>query len=145
MKNSRALSDLHPKVAALAEELKARCAVEGIHIIITATLRDVEYQNELYAQGRTKPGKIVTNAKGGLSFHNYGVAFDVVPLKDNMTAMYETSGEFGKVWAKVGTIGESIGLEWGGNWKFKDMPHFQYIEGLTLADFRAGKTIKAVA
>ena len=52
-------------------------------IRLVQTGRSIEYQNELYAQGRTKPGKIVTKAKGGSSFHNYFLAFDFAILYDN--------------------------------------------------------------
>ena len=76
MINSRSLSDLNPKVAAMCSEFINRCKAEGIDVLITSTYRDAESQNALYAQGRTTPGKKVTNAKGGQSFHNWKVAFD---------------------------------------------------------------------
>lgn len=141
MKNSRSLTDLHPYVAKLAVELKAACALEGVEFIFTQTLRDVEYQNELYAQGRTKPGKIVSNARGGYSMHNFGLAFDVVPVDGSKQPVWDAKSP---LWARIGQIGQSLGLEWGGAWKsFKDLPHFQYVEGLTTAQLRAGQTIKA--
>ena len=141
MINSRKLEDLHPKVKAMAEELLRRCDEEGIDLLVTSTYRDHEAQNELYAQGRTKPGKIVTKAKGGQSWHNWRVAFDIVPLR-NGKPVWTTTGPDGEVWKKVGAIGVSIGLEWAGNWKtFQEYPHFQFTGGLTLADFRDGKTL----
>ena len=48
-----------------------------IQLRVTQGLRTIAEQDELYAQGRTKPGKIVTNAKGGKSNHNSGLAIDV--------------------------------------------------------------------
>lgn len=139
MKNSRNLEDLHPYVAFLARELKAKCALEGIEIIFTQTLRDIEYQDSLYAQGRTKPGKIVTQARGGYSMHNFGLAFDVVPVDARRQPVWESPE-----WPRIGAIGQSIGLEWGGAWKTMiDRPHFQYVEGLSTAQLRAGATIKA--
>ena len=80
MINSRSLSDLNPKVAAMCSEFINRCKAQGIDVIITSTYRDAECQDKLYAQGRTEPGKKVTNAKAGQSFHNWRVAFDFVPI-----------------------------------------------------------------
>lgn len=141
MINSRKIEDLHPKVQPLARKLIEVCAAEGIKIQVTATLRDFEYQNSLYAQGRTKPGPIVTNAKGGQSLHNYGVAFDVVPVRDGK-AVWGTTGADGALWRRIGVLGASLGLEWGGDWKsLKDLPHFQYTGGLSLANFQAGRTL----
>ena len=141
MINSRKVEDLHPSVAVLCREFLKRCEQDGIDILITSTFRDHESQAELYAQGRTKPGNKVTNAKPGQSFHNWRVAFDVVPLR-NGKPVWGTSGEDGKLWQRVGEIGESVGLEWAGRWaSFKELAHFQHTGGLKLADFQAGKTL----
>jgi len=137
MINSRNLSDLHPKVKTLCEQFIASCAKQNIDVLITSTYRDAESQNALYAQGRTLPGKKVTNAKGGQSFHNWRVAFDFVPIV-NGKAMWADTALFNK----CGEIAESVGLEWAGRWKtFKELAHCQQTFGLTLADFQAGKTI----
>jgi len=137
MINSRSLSDLKPKVAALASEFINRCKAQNIDIIITSTYRDHESQNALYAQGRTAPGKKVTNAKAGQSFHNWKVAFDFVPVV-NGKPVWDND----ELITKCGEIGESVGLEWAGRWKtFKEKLHLQYTHGLTLADFQAGKTL----
>ena len=143
MINSRKVEDLHPKVAALCRKFLDLCDEAGIDVMLTSTYRDNESQAELYAQGRTKPGNKVTNAKPGQSFHNWRVAFDVVPLR-NGKAVWGTSGEDGKLWQLLGEIGESIGLEWAGRWvSFKEYPHFQFTGGMKLADFQAGKTLAA--
>lgn len=127
----------------MAELFLAKCDEVGIDVLVTSTFRDHESQAELYAQGRTKPGKIVTNAKPGESFHNWKVAFDVVPMRFGK-CVWGTKGEDGKLWERIGKLGESVGLEWGGSWaKFKDFPHFQFLDGMKLSDFQAGKTIKA--
>lgn len=140
MINSRKIDDLHPKVAVMCKKFIAECDKQDIDIIITSTYRDAESQNALYAQGRTKPGSIVTNAKAGQSFHNWKCAFDVVPMR-NGKPVWGTMGKDLELWNKVGAIGESVGLEWAGRWKrFKEFPHFQFTGGLTLADFQAGKT-----
>ena len=140
MINSRKVTDLHPRVAALAIQHIDLCKQAGIDIIVTSTFRDKESQDALYAEGRTLPGKIKTRARGGQSIHNYRLAYDVVPLR-NGKPVWDTRDV---AWAKVGLIGESLGLEWGGNWKsFKDLPHFQYLGGLTLSDLQQGKMISS--
>jgi len=137
MVNSRDIAELHPKVKEMAEAMLALCKDNGIDIILTSTYRDIESQNTLYAQGRTSPGKKVTNAKGGQSMHNWRVAFDVVPIVNGKAVWNDDN-----LWNRVGEIGESVGLEWGGRWsKFIDKPHLQFTQGLTLADFNAGKMI----
>ena len=137
MINSRKIEDLHPKVAAMCQEFIKKCDEQGIDILITSTYRDIESQNELYAQGRTKPGKIVTKAKGGQSFHNWRVAFDFVPLLNGKPAWNDTA-----LFTRCGEIGESVGLEWAGRWaRFKELAHFQYTNGLKLSDFQNGKTL----
>jgi peptidoglycan L-alanyl-D-glutamate endopeptidase CwlK len=108
------------------------------------TLRTFNEQSQLYAQGRTKPGKIVTNAKAGLSFHNYGLAIDIVLLIDkNKDGNYETAswdrfldGDNDKKadWQEIVTIFKQYGWEWGGDWKFKDYPHFQKTFGFSVRE-----------
>ena len=137
MINSRKLEDLHPKVKVLAERFIASCAKQNIDILITSTYRDGESQNALYAQGRTAPGKMVTNAKAGQSFHNWKCAFDFVPIVNGKAQWNDTA-----LFTKCGEIAESLGLEWAGCWKtFKELAHCQYTNGLTLQDFQQGKTL----
>jgi len=140
MINSRDLNELLPVVKSKAEAFIETCKQNDIDLLVTSTYRDIESQNELYAQGRTKDGKIVTNAKGGESFHNYRCALDVVPL---VFGKPDWDGSH-PVWKKIAEIGESIGLEWAGNWKgsFREMAHFQFTNGLTLTDLKAGKKIE---
>jgi peptidoglycan LD-endopeptidase CwlK len=115
----RRIESLTPQTQELCRKLIAACADAGVPIIITSTLRTAAEQDRLYAQGRTAPGPIVTKLKGGQGIHETGQAFDVMPVNGGYNA--PTS-----VWNKIGQLGESIGLEWGGNWKsFKDLPHFQ--------------------
>ena len=136
MVNSRNINDLHTKVTAMASEFINRCKAEGIDVLITSTYRDAESQNELYAQGRTKPGKKVTNAKAGQSYHNWRVAFDFVPIVNGKAQWNDA-----ELFTKCGEIAEGVGLEWAGRWvKFKELAHCQYTGGLKLADFQAGKT-----
>lgn len=141
MINSRKLEDLHPTVEEMARQLLTAAADEGIDLLVTSTYRDHESQNELYAQGRTKPGRVVTNARGGRSWHNWRLAFDVVPMR-NGKPVWGTSGEDLILWKRIGELGKSVGLEWAGDWKrFKEFPHFQFTNGITLDDLEAGATI----
>lgn len=103
----------------------------GLSVQFVSGTRSYAEQTALYAQGRTKPGRIVTNAKAGFSNHNFGVAVDVAVFK-------------GKAWlpespayAWLGPIGEAAGLKWGGRWTVPDRPHYEYPTGLTLAEMRA--------
>ena len=80
MVNSRKIEDLQLIVAAKCRAFIAACAANGIDALITSTYRDAESQNALYAQGRTAPGRKVTNVRGGDSFHNHRCAFDFVPV-----------------------------------------------------------------
>lgn len=135
MINSRRLYDLHPIVATKCAAHVKACSEAGIDIILTSTYRDFESQDALYAQGRTAPGRIVTNAKGGQSYHNYKVAYDVVPLR-NGKPVWDSEDP---VWKQVGELGKQAGLDWAGDWKrFKEFPHFQFTGGLTIADFQKG-------
>jgi peptidoglycan L-alanyl-D-glutamate endopeptidase CwlK len=141
MISSRNLNDLHPAVAMKARAHLKACADEGIDIIVTCTYRDAEEQERLYAIGRTKPGSKVTNAKAGQSFHNYRLAYDVVPMR-NGKPVWKTTGEEGKLWERVGELGEAQGLEWAGRWvKFRETAHFQYTGGHTLQHFQKGNSL----
>lgn len=127
--------------AEICEALKGRAICR-----FSFTLRTFAEQNDLYAQGRTKSGKIVTNAKGGQSYHNYGLAIDIVLLKDTDgngtfdTASWETNVDFDgdgvADWREVVNIFKRYGWEWGGEWRFKDDPHFQKTFGNSIADLQ---------
>lgn len=136
MINSRKIEDLHPYVAGLCKKFIAACKKEGIDVLITSTYRDNESQNALYAQGRTKAGRIVTYAKAGESWHNFRLAFDFVPIK-NGKAMWNDARAF----KRCRQIGEALGLE---GLDF-EMAHLQWRGGLTLAQARAGKQPKVPA
>ncbi len=141
MINSRKLEDLDKVVSSKAAAFLDACKAAGIDIVVTSTFRDYESQDALYAQGRTAPGKVVTNAKGGCSWHNFRCAFDVVPLR-NGKPVWGTAGEDGKLWKQIGAIGKQCGLEWAGDWdSFKELAHFQYTGGLNLAELRNGKKV----
>jgi peptidoglycan L-alanyl-D-glutamate endopeptidase CwlK len=126
---------LLPKVREFAERLIAECAEAGFTIIVSRGFRTPEEQNEYYAQGRTKPGSIITMVEGGSSFHNYGAAFDIRPILSESEASKRE-----EYYRRAGEIGMRLGLEWGGTWKeFLDLPHFQYTAGYSIDDFRNGR------
>ncbi|ESQ86610.1 hypothetical protein ABAC460_23140 [Asticcacaulis sp. AC460] len=139
MINTRDIAALHPIVAAKARAFLESCNAQGIELLVTSTYRDHDSQDALYAQGRSRPGKKVTNAKGGQSFHNWRVAFDVVPLRLGKP-VWGTACEDRRLWLRIGAIGKAHGLDWAGDWtRFREYPHFQYTGGRSLADFQAGK------
>jgi len=105
----------------------------GHEVRVVEGFRSLERQKELYEQGRTTPGAVVTNAKAGESFHNYGVAVDFVFRKEGYNAS-------SALWNLLGKVGKLQGFEWGGDWKgFKDRPHFELPLGYNLKDFQTGK------
>ena len=104
----------------------------GIDARIISGTRTYAEQDKLYAQGRTKPGKIVTNARGGFSNHNFAIAWDIGVF---VNGDYK---EESPLYEQAGQIGRDMGLEWGGDWhSLQDEPHFQCRTGKTLADLRA--------
>lgn len=132
--NSDRIQKLHPTLQAKATKLVELAEAKGIGVLITQGLRTWEEQDALYAKGRTAPGAVVTYAQGGSSYHNFGLAFDIVVLNAVGKADWDTKNPF---WAVCGQIGKDLGLVWGGDWsaKKRDMPHFE-LPGLTLAQCR---------
>lgn len=140
------IQNLHPHLRVEANEIyKLICeALKGKAICRFAyTLRTNAEQDKLYSYGRTDKSKgIVTKAKGGYSYHNYGLAIDIVLLKDKdgngtfESASWETNVDFDgdgiNDWDEVVTIFKSFGWEWGGDWKFTDKPHFQKTMNYTI-------------
>ena len=134
--NKNMASGTHAVVRETALEVIKRAYKEGINVQISEGHRSYARQNELYAQGRTKPGKIVTNAKGGQSWHNFGIAVDYfLTTNDGSKAVWTVNSN----WRRVAQIAKGLGFEWGGDWtSFKDYPHLQMTGGYTLAQLRNG-------
>ncbi|MBM4764299.1 M15 family metallopeptidase [Bacillus sp. B15-48] len=142
--NSELPEGLHPIVAQKAEQLVHNGRKRGIEIIITDDFRSFDEQNRLYETGRTKEGSIVTQAKGGESYHNFGLAIDFAIKKSNGEVIwdmtYDGNGNGQSDWMEVVEIAKSLGFEWGGDWKhFKDYPHLQMNFGLSIRDLNRGK------
>jgi peptidoglycan L-alanyl-D-glutamate endopeptidase CwlK len=171
-KSAARLKGLHPAVLAAANALIERTYARGVPILITQGLRTKAEQNALFAKGRTqeqlnavglshvtaqpKEAK-VTNAIGGTSYHNYGLAIDFALLLPNGSSVsWDTSrdDDDDKVsdWMEVVDEANKLGFEWGGDWtSFKDLPHLQMTFGLTIKQLQAGaqptetQTAKALA
>jgi len=118
------IAKLHPKVRdTFTHFIDAAESELNITLRVTQGYRTIAEQNALYAQGRTTSGKIVTNARGGSSYHNWGLALDVAQLDGA-----EINWNFD--YKKLEPIATQLGIEWGGNWKsILDKPHFQITFG----------------
>ncbi|MEK4060969.1 MULTISPECIES: M15 family metallopeptidase [Paenibacillus] len=145
LKSHKRLIGLHPVVVAATLALIERSYARGVNIVITQGLRTIEEQDALYAQGRTKPGPIVTNAKGGTSYHNFGLAVDfalLLPDEKQVSWDLKRDGDADGMgdWTEVVQEAKALGFEWGGDFiSIKDAPHFQMAFGLTTSQLRAGK------
>lgn len=130
--NERHLAQLHPELARRLRILLQAAKMDGFTLQIVQGYRSHEEQNALYAKGRTKPGKRVTNARGGFSMHNYKIAADVAFVVNGQISWDE------KLYKNIGKWARIAKLEWGGDWvSFKDMPHVQLTNGLTIKQVRA--------
>lgn len=109
----RIVQSLHPELRSTAKKFLNTLQQNNIGYEVISGFRTFPEQAELYKQGRSIPGNIVTRAKAGESYHNYGLAIDVIPEDWNNVH-------------RIANIAESFGFEWGGDWDdFKDYPHFQ--------------------
>ena len=120
--SEKRLQQLHPALAAAVRAAIEDLARRGTVVEVVQGLRTFEEQDELFAKGRTKPGQIVTQARGGESNHNFGLAVDLCPFTNDKPDWNAPMA----VWAAIGSAAMAHGLEWGGQWKkFLDKPHVQ--------------------
>lgn len=127
---SQRIATLHPFIRSRVADFINEADRLGIKLRITSAYRSFAEQDALFAQGRTQPGSIVTNARGGESIHNFGLAFDVVP-------MVHGQPDWNCDWPFIGALGKSYGFAWGGDWQtFPDRPHFELDVGMSLAELR---------
>lgn len=111
--------DFKAKVQIFLEKLKDA----NIPVAVVCGRRTIAEQNALFAKGRTAPGPVVTNAKGGSSPHNFGLAVDLCPVN---SAGHCTWNAPEAVWQEMGKIGKECGFVWGGGFKsLKDLPHYE--------------------
>jgi len=127
--NSRLIADLDPEAAIVCNAHVLACHRVGIELLVTSTYRNYEAQEALYAIGRTvqPERRHVTNARAGQSWHNFRVAWDVVPLVGGKAVWDERD----PLWKDVVKLGKECGAEAGADWPaFKDLPHFQSLPKL---------------
>lgn len=133
---------LYTPFANLMQEFDARLKAAGLDFWLTFGFRSIAEQDKLYAQGRTTSGQVITNARGGDSWHNYGLAADWTcdrfPDKPGLQPTWELSNpNVREAYNEFGKVAMSMGLEWGGSWKhFPDYPHVEMRYGLELRDAR---------
>ncbi|MEH7095309.1 M15 family metallopeptidase [Neobacillus vireti] len=137
-------TELNPVVKERSDQLIQQAAKKGIEVVVTDGFRSAADQDQLYKQGRTTGGNIVTNAKGGESYHNFGLAIDFAletPSGDVIWDREYDRNENGVAdWTEVVQMAKALGFDWGGDWKgFKDYPHLEMNFGLTIADLQNGE------
>lgn len=137
------MDGLHPIVEERKNLLVQRAEEQGIEVVITEGYRSVEEQNALYRQGRSESGNIVTNAEGGTSYHNYGLAIDFALVNEDGQTIwdleYDGNGDGTSDWMEVVAIAKELDFEWGGDWKnFQDYPHLQMTFGLRIRQLQNG-------
>lgn len=138
-----AISELHPAVQEAVDSLINRARNIDIEVVITDGLRTDEEQEALYARGRNDAGNIVTHAKAGESYHNYGLAVDYAILDNKGEIIwdihYDGNGNEESDWVEVAEIAKELGFEWGGDFSdFKDYPHLQMTFGLSITELQDG-------
>lgn len=128
---SRSLDDLHPDMKPLAEQFLQKCSDQGIDAFLTCTYRSNAEQDADYAKGRTSPGQVITNARGGQSAHNCTDANGNPAAKAFDFAIRDDDGRLDwnphdADWQAAIRIGKALGLVSGGDWKsIKDWPHME--------------------
>ncbi|NBP15608.1 M15 family peptidase [bacterium] len=140
-RSAKNVATLHSKVQQVFRNWILECQIlakaYGYEYKAISGNRTWEEQAKIYAQGRTAPGKIVTNAKPGYSNHNFGIAVDMGVFKEGKYLDGSKPSEAEMFHRKAAMIAEKYGIEWGGSWKsFKDYPHFEYKTGKALAQLR---------
>lgn len=132
---------LHPVVADYTEKLIEEAGAIGISILITDGYRTPEEQDRLYRKGRDQNGRIVTNAKGGQSYHNFGLAIDFALLDEDGEPLWDIAYDGNKNgepdWFEVAELAKELGFEWGGDWaNFTDYPHLQMTFGYSIEELQ---------
>lgn len=136
------VDSLHPAIRPLCLAHLEACEAMNLPVRVTQAYRDPNVQRALWFKGRdamgniVEPAKIVTHAKPGWSWHEYGLAYDVVLIKPSGEITWDDidiNADGVKDWLQVGIAGEKLGLIWGGRWKkIVDMPHFEFHPGIEI-------------
>lgn len=135
------IETIHPDLRKELKEIYDDILERGVSVRFAQVYRTFEQQATLYAKGRTAPGAKVTNAKPGQSYHNYGLAVDIVLLlsdgKVSWDLKLDSDGDSMRDWDEVVYVFKSYGWKWGGDWtSFKDYPHFEKSFGLSVSELR---------
>lgn len=143
-RSSQTLATLHPDVrerfAAFLLEANALAETKGLRYVAICGTRTWEEQAKLYAQGRTAPGKIVTKAPPGFSFHNFGLAVDFGVFRDKKYLDGSEPKTASAMHKAAGALASEHGLRWGGSFKsIVDEPHFELDTQLSLSQLRDRK------
>lgn len=124
------LENVHPELAKRVRRVIAAMLALGIVVEVVQGLRTFAEQDALFAQGRTKPGMILTRARGGQSNHNYGLACDLCPFIGSNPDWHAPES----TWKAIADEAVKVGLEAGFYWpRFKDRPHVQ-LPGVSLEE-----------
>src|ERR1043166_3472528 len=121
------MAGLHASIRPLCERHIEKCESLGILVTLTQGLRTFEEQRKLWEQGRSTEGPIVTHARPGFSWHNWGRAYDLAIL--TFPGDPTPDDVYDGPCATVGQLGEDTGLLWGGRWKHPDADHFELPAG----------------
>lgn len=118
--SQRQLASLIPALQPYAAHLVNYLRSLDYPAVIVEGRRSAARQRALYAQGRTTPGRIVTNTLA--SYHTAGRAFDIAWLTPSGSVTFNVPDYF---WDAAGRAGEEIGFRWGGRFRLVDKPHFE--------------------
>ncbi|PTM42386.1 glycosyl hydrolase 108 family protein [Bosea sp. 124] len=118
------VAELHPVIRDALSKIIGKLNNDGFSFQLFEAFRTPERQQHLFAQGRTRDGKIVTNARAWQSFHQYGLAVDIV-LKIDGQWSWNDSGKFAKAWDRLHEVGRAHGLK---PLSF-EKPHLQWARG----------------
>ncbi|WP_342045895.1 M15 family metallopeptidase [Bacillus sp. OTU530] len=149
------VTGMNPETADKTRQVIEEMYAQGIYVCVAQAYRSIAEQNAVYAIGRTAKcdsckasGKackhVVTNAKGGQSNHNFGVAVDLfIYSSDGKSADFDVTPNFRKVVAAM----KAKGFKWGGDWKsFQDNPHFELynvVDGEKIKPYTPTATVTA--
>ena len=138
--NQEKIKTLHPEIRNATSSMLTNLKKDNINVEISLATRTYEEQDRLYSKGRNEKGeiidesKVVTYAKGGQSYHNFGLAFDVEVYNENGTKNWNKQSE---AWQKVINEGKKQGFVAGAEWNdFPDLPHFENSFGNTQSALR---------
>jgi len=145
----RDLNELHPVVLPRARLWLAACAVRGLPLLVIETRRTMAVARAYWVTGRMplkdalvyyaaaglrpikdEDNKIITKAKPGQSWHQYGCALDFAPLVNGQIDWVYDPEFPADHWDEIADEAKKVGFKWGGDWRtFKDRPHVEYHSG----------------